>query len=132
MKEWLESYQQLNHEARSTYRIWQKLEKDKVSFSATTDDMPRASNKRTLEDVLAEIDARAQEYYDLHLDALKRQQEIEQFIQSLPELPQNILRLKYIEGKRWWQVEKEFNFKYTERQLRRIRDKILELSPMSA
>jgi len=127
LKEWLESYQQLKIKAKSTYRIWERLEKEKSSLSAPADDMPKSSNKRTLEDVEVEIDARAWEYWNLHIEALKQQKEIEAFIQNLPELPQNILRLKYIEGYQWWRVAREL--KYSEKQLRRIRDEILESCP---
>ena len=124
LKEWLESHQQLKIEAKNTYRIWKKLERDKLSFSVTTDDMPKTSNPRTLEDVIAESDMLSHKYYNLHLEALKRAGDIEQFITKIDDvLTRNVLRLKYIEGYQWWKVAKELNG--TESNFRAIRDKIL-------
>lgn len=124
-KEKLESYRNLQHKAEITYRICQKLEKEKHSFSVPMDDMPRASNRRTLEDVVAEYDSMSQKFHNDHLRALNALEEIREFIEGLDnELYQNILRLKYIEGKKWWQVAKELN--YSREHLQKMTIKIFE------
>jgi len=123
-KEILESYQQLKHEAKSVYRIWRKLEQEKLSFKSLADDMPKSSNRRTLGDVVAESDERAQEYYNLHLLSLQALAKVERFIYSLPNpLHRNVLRLKYIEGFQWWRVAKELN--YHESHIKKIMVEIL-------
>jgi len=124
-KEILESYQQMKHEARIIYQIWRKLEQEKLSFNSSADDMPKTSNRRTLSDIMAESDARAQEYYNLHLMSLQTLAKIERFINSLADpLHRNILRLKYIEGYQWWKVARELDYS-SERYLRDMRDRIL-------
>lgn len=123
-KEDLEEYQDLKKEAKIVYGIWRKLEKEKISFNSIGDGMPKPSNKRTLGDVIAESDARSQEYYSLHLRALQALTRIERFIGTLSEpLHRNILRLKYIERWQWWRVARELN--YSERQIFNIISDIL-------
>ena len=75
-------------------------------------DIPKTSNRRTLVDILAEIDYQAHEYHTKYLKALKTQHEIELFIGSLTNpLHRNILRLKYLDGRDWREVAEMLNFK---------------------
>jgi len=124
----LEEYKHLRNEARTIYRIWRKLEQEKLSFGSNTDDMPKSSNKRTLADVVAESDARSQQYYYLHLQALKRLNLIELFVKRLDSaLHRDIIRLKYIECKTWCEVGNELNRE--KHAVRKIRDEVLETYP---
>ena len=110
-KERLESYQQLKHEADSIYRICVDLEKEKLRLNSPPHDMPKSTNKRTLEAVMAEYDVMCWKFHQKHLEALRVLKEIEDFIAGLDHvLHQNILRLKYVEGKKWWQVAEQLHY----------------------
>ena len=122
----MQSYRQMKIKAKITYQIWRKLEQEKLTLSMPADDMPKTANKRTLVDAMAECDKVAQEYYKTHQKASQALVEVERFISSLNNpLHENIMQLKYVEGKPWWKVAKELNYS-SERHLRDIHDKILE------
>ena len=127
IKEELRKYQDLKRKSEIILGIYEDLKsrKEKMSTNSGLSDMPKTSNKRLLDDVIAELDSKAWKYHRTYLRALKQLSVTEEFIESLEEpLHQNILRLKYIEGLTWRDLAQELD--YNERQVRRIHGEILE------
>lgn len=103
--EQLEEYLDLKKESEQVYEMWERLEKEKLSFGSPSDGMPKAANKRTLIDIDAAADARAQDYYDLYTRALKELRTTEQIIDKLDKsLHRRIIRHKYIDGMEWYDI----------------------------
>lgn len=126
-KKELQQYLDLTKECEHLHQTVEQKEREITAIkSQQVNDMPGGGKIPTLEDIIIEIADLKEEYHRKYLETLRKCQEIENTIESLAEpLHRNIMRLKYIEGLAWWQVQAAVGYEHA--QIHREHSKILKL-----
>ena len=128
-RERLKAYIQLEHELQDLMDVWKKLDKKKASLNRNINGIPKTSNQKIIEDIVAEIDLAAYNYHQKYLEVLNEKNEIEEFIGKLNTvLLRNIFRAKYFEEATWTRVAEKLGYSESPSYLRKLHDNIFKVN----
>ena len=112
-KEYLKRYRIARRREQQILEEIQKLRMDKMFPSLAIDGMPKGSNQCDLSDYAAAIDHQLELLKKERLQRIRIYGEIEQQIRSMTdEEEREILRLRYIEGRKWEKVAAEMGYSW--------------------
>lgn len=105
-KEYLKSYRRAIRREKDILDEIQRLRSDKMFPSVVNDGMPRGSNQSDLSDYIAILDEQIELLKAERLEKARCYQKIERQIKKMEnENEREILRLRYIQGLKWHEVE---------------------------
>nr|DAI94046.1 MAG TPA: Protein of unknown function (DUF722) [Caudoviricetes sp.] len=110
-KEYLKSYRRAVRREKDILDEIQRLRSDKMFPSVVNDGMPRGSSQPDLSDYIAILDEQIELLKAERLEKARCYQKIERQIKKMEnENEREILRLRYIQGLKWHEVENEMGF----------------------
>lgn len=110
-KEYLKSYCRAVRREKDILDEIQRLRSDKMFPSVVNDGMPRGSNQSDLSDYIAILDEQIEFLKAERLEKARCYQKIERQIKKMEnENEREILRLRYIQGLKWHEVENKMGF----------------------
>lgn len=110
-KEYLKSYRRAIRREKDILDEIQRLRSDKMFPSVVNDGMPRGSNQSDLSDYIAILDKQIELLKAERLEKARCYQKIERQIKKMEnENEREILRLRYIQGLKWHEVENKMGF----------------------
>jgi len=110
-KEYLKSYRRAIRREKDILDEIQRLRSDKMFPSVVNDGMPRGSNQSDLSDYIAILDEQIELLKAERLEKARCYQKIERQIKKMEnENEREILRLRYIQGLKWHEVENKMGF----------------------
>ena len=110
-KEYLKSYRRAVRREKDILDEIQRLRSDKMFPSVANDGMPRGSNQSDLSDYIAILDEQIKLLKAERLEKARCYQKIERQIKKMEnENEREILRLRYIQGLKWHEVENKMGF----------------------
>ncbi len=110
-KEYLKSYRRAIRREKDILDEIQRLRSDKMFPSVVNDGMPRGSSQSDLSDYIAILDEQIELLKAERLEKARCYQKIERQIRQMEnENEQEILRLRYIQGMKWHEVENKMGF----------------------
>lgn len=110
-KEYLKSYRRAIRREKDIFDEIQRLRSDKMFPSVVNDGMPRGSNQSDLSDYIAILDEQIELLKAERLEKARCYQKIERQIKKMEnENEREILRLRYIQGLKWHEVENKMGF----------------------
>lgn len=110
-KEYLKSYRREIRREKDILDEIQRLRSDKMFPSVVNDGMPRGSNQSDLSDYIAILDEQIELLKAERLEKARCYQKIERQIKKMEnENEREILRLRYIQGLKWHEVENKMGF----------------------
>ena len=110
-KEYLKSYRRAVRREKDILDEIQRLRSDKMCPSVANDGMPKGSNQSDLSDYIAILDEQIELLKAERLEKARCYQKIERQIKKMEnENEREILRLRYIQGLKWHEVENKMGF----------------------
>lgn len=110
-KEYLKSYRRAIRREKDILDEIQRLRSDKMFPSVVNDGMPRGSNQSDLSDYIAILDEQIELLKAERLEKARCYQKIERQIKKMEnENEREILRLRYIQGLKWHEVDNKMGF----------------------
>nr|DAT62185.1 MAG TPA: Protein of unknown function (DUF722) [Caudoviricetes sp.] len=110
-KEYLKSYRRAIRREKDILDEIQRLRSDKMFPSVANDGMPKGSNQSDLSDYIAILDEQIELLKAERLEKARCYQKIERQIKKMEnENEREILRLRYIQGLKWHEVENKMGF----------------------
>lgn len=110
-KEYLRSYRRAVKREKDILTEIQRLRTDKMFPSVVNDGMPKGSSQSDLSDYITILDEQIELLKAERLEKARCYQKIERQIRQMEnENEQEILRLRYIQGMKWHEVENEMGF----------------------
>lgn len=110
-KEYLKSYRRAVRREKDILDEIQRLRSDKMFPSVANDGMPKGSNQSDLSDYIAILDEQIELLKAERLEKARCYQKIERQIKKMEnENEREILRLRYIQGLKWHEVENKMGF----------------------
>lgn len=110
-KEYLKSYRRAIRREKDILDEIQRLRSDKMFPSVVNDGMSRGSNQSDLSDYIAILDEQIELLKAERLEKARCYQKIERQIKKMEnENEREILRLRYIQGLKWHEVENKMGF----------------------
>lgn len=124
-KEYLKSYQRSAKREQDILDEIRKLRMDKMFPSVVTDGMPKGSSQSDLSGYAATLDDLIEKLKKERLEKIQHLRKIEDQIGKMQdEDEKRVLRLRYIRGLKWEEVDVEMNYRWT--QMHRIHGKALK------
>ncbi len=110
-KKYLKSYRRAIRRENDILDEIQRLRSDKMFPSVVNDGMPRGSSQSDLSDYIAILDEQIELLKAERLEKARCYQKIERQIKKMEnENEREILRLRYIQGLKWHEVENKMGF----------------------
>lgn len=110
-KEYLKSYRKAIRREKDILDEIQRLRSDKMFPSVANDGMPKGSNQSDLSDYIAILNEQIELLKAERLEKARCYQKIERQIKKMEnENEREILRLRYIQGLKWHEVENKMGF----------------------
>ena len=110
-KKYLKSYRRAIRRENDILDEIQRLRSDKMFPSVVNDGMPRGSSQSDLSDYIAILDEQIELLKAERLEKARCYQKIERQIKKMEnENEREILRLRYIQGLKWHEVENKIGF----------------------
>lgn len=124
-KEYLKSYKRSAKREQDILDEIMKLRMDKMFPSVVNDGMPKGSSQSDLSGYAATLDDLIEKLKKERLEKIQHLRNIEDQIGKLQdEDEKRVLRLRYIRGLKWEEVEVEMHYRWT--QIHRIHGKALK------
>lgn len=129
-KEYLKSYRRAVKREQDILEEIQRLRLDKMFPSVVNDGMPHGSGHSDLSDYMAIMDEQIELLKEERLEKVRCYQRIERRIRQIEnEDEQEVLRLRYIKGRKWEEVALKMNYSW--KQVHRIHSSALKSFKMT-
>lgn len=124
-KEYLRSYRRAVRREKDILEEIQRLRLDKMFPSVVNDGMPHGSSQTDLSDYIAILDEQIELLKEERLEKARCYKRIEDRIRMMSgEDEQTVLRLRYIQGRKWEDVAAEMGYSW--KQIHRIHSAALQ------
>lgn len=129
-KEYLKSYRRAVKREQDILEEIKRLRLDKMFPSVVNDGMPHGSGHSDLSDYMAIMDEQIELLKEERLEKVRCYQRIERRIRQIEnEDEQEVLRLRYIKGRKWEEVALKMNYSW--KQVHRIHSSALKSFKMT-